>query len=73
MQWLKSTSLPPGLMSPDLVRLRTYVEGYYQLHPGNLIALLSGRVIEAWNGKADEYTKPERLIICSESEDNRHG
>ncbi|HZS09467.1 MAG TPA: PP2C family protein-serine/threonine phosphatase [Blastocatellia bacterium] len=53
--WLKSTGTPLGLMPPDLVMLRPYEEGSFELQPGDLIALFSDGVTEAQNEKEEEY------------------
>jgi len=55
-EWLQSTGTPLGLMAPDLIELMSpYEERYFELQPGDLLALFSDGVTEAQDEDENEY------------------
>ena len=58
VEWLKSTGAPLGLL-PGMV----YEEKSLSLHPGDLVALYSDGVTEAWDADEAEFGD-SRLIEC---------
>ena len=55
-EWLTSTGTPLGLMEPSIIELMSpYEERYFELQPGDLMALFSDGVTEAQDEGENEY------------------
>ncbi|MDQ3012231.1 MAG: SpoIIE family protein phosphatase [Acidobacteriota bacterium] len=55
-EWLTSTGTPLGLMEPSIIELISpYEERYFEMQPGDLIALFSDGVTEAQDEQENEY------------------
>jgi len=55
-EWLTSTGTPLGLMEPDIIELMSpYEERYFEMQPGDLMALFSDGVTEAQDEDENEY------------------
>lgn len=55
-EWLQSTGTPLGLMAPDIIELMSpYEERYFEMKPGDLLALFSDGVTEAQDEQENEY------------------
>lgn len=55
-EWLQSTGTPLGLMEPDIIEMMSpYEERYFDLQPGDLMALFSDGVTEAQDEEENEY------------------
>ena len=55
-EWLTSTGTPLGLMEPSIIELMSpYEERYFEMQPGDLMALFSDGVTEAQDEAENEY------------------
>jgi phosphoserine phosphatase RsbU/P len=55
-EWLQSTGTPLGLMAPDIIELMSpYEERYFEMQPGDLLALFSDGVTEAQDEHENEF------------------
>ncbi|HEX9003819.1 MAG TPA: PP2C family protein-serine/threonine phosphatase [Blastocatellia bacterium] len=55
-EWLTSTGTPLGLMEPSIIELLSpYEERYFEMQPGDLLALFSDGVTEAQDEDENEY------------------
>ncbi len=55
-EWLQSTGTPLGLMEPDIIEMMSpYEERYFEMQPGDLMALFSDGVTEAQDEEENEY------------------